>query len=91
MSSGQHIKGDSAPLLHSSDTPSAEQPPALGTQHKKDVEMLDSREGHGDAPRAGDSLLWSQAGRARDVQLEEEKAPGRDQSPFQCLKGLQES
>ncbi|NWS16846.1 FEZ1 protein, partial [Pachyramphus minor] len=41
--------------------------------------------------RAGASLLWSQAGRTGCVQPGEEKAPGRPESPFQGLKGLQGS
>ncbi|NXX08537.1 ABCB8 protein, partial [Larus smithsonianus] len=46
---------------------------------------------HHDDPRAGAPLLWGQAGRAGGVQPGEEKAPRRPSSPFQSLKGLQES
>lgn len=47
MSSGQHLKGDSALCsIHVRPHLRAASKRALGTQHKKDVEMLDSREGH---------------------------------------------
>lgn len=55
----------------------------LCPQHREDWSCWrGSRGGHGDA------LLWSQAWESWRCLSGEEKAPGRPQSPFQCLKRI---
>ena len=72
---GQQGRGDSAPLPCSGETPPAELPPAQGSQHRKELELLEpGQRRHQDDQRGGAALLGGKAVRAGGVHLD--KAQG---------------
>jgi len=82
---GQHTEGgDSAPLLHSDETPPGLEPSA---QERHGPVGAGPEEGHKNDPRDVTSLPWGKAERVGIVQPGEEKAPGRPYCGLPVLNG----
>ena len=87
---GQQVnRGDSAPLLHSGETPPGVLHPALepSAQERHGLVGAGPEEGHKNGQRDGAHLLWEKIERAGAIQPGEEKALGRPYGSLPVLKG----
>ena len=91
---GHQVEGDSAPLLHSGETPPGVLHPTLelSAQERHGPVGMGPEDGHKDDLRAGTHLLWEKAERIGAPQPWEEKALGTPSSGLPVPEGsLQES